>query len=365
MTVWGMKESDFLMVGSMQEQVFRHAELKEVFAKNRILRADFDALGLSDPYAILGFYRMGREGALGFSEGATLNTDDGAQLEFSAPKSLGRATSELNRKLMNPFLADAPWKASAGASEALGHYYLAEAHEANGWHSRALEEIERAIALEPPNADFYVLKTKILLEAEKSAEAAKAAVTALERSPQTLRAILALSGDFYLPEAKVIYAKAIAMKSKEVLPYLGLGKIALYYHQLPEAEKWFEQARQMQPEHAGVLMAWGRLFLEKGETEKAKEFLEQAKEKGEDSDVLYSALGEAYRKLGLWQEAAGAYRRALKFRRSNVDWRRSLGIALANLGRTREAELKFREVLSISSDDAEAWQELKKLGKRY
>lgn len=121
----------------------------------------------------------------------------------------------------------------------------------------------------------------------------------------------------------------------------------------------------MQPEHAGVLMAWGRLYLEKGETEKAKEFLEQAKEKGEDSDVLYSALGEAYRKLGLWQEAAGAYRRALKFRRSNVDWRRNLGIALANLGRTREAELKFREVLSISSDDAEAWQELKKLGKRY
>ncbi len=365
MTVWGMKESDFLMVGSMQEQVFRHSELKEVFAKNRILRADFDALGLSDPYAVLGFYRMGREGALGFSEGATLNTDDGAQLEFSAPKSLGRATSELNRKLMNPFLADAPWKASAGASEALGHYYLAQAHEANGWHTRALEEIERAIALEPPNADFYVLKTKILLEAEKSAEAAKAAVTALERSPQTLRAILALSGDFYLPEAKVIYAKAIEMKSKEVLPYLGLGKIALYYHQLPEAEKWFEQARQMQPEHAGVLMAWGRLYLEKGETEKAKEFLEQAKEKGEDSDVLYSALGEAYRKLGLWQEAAGAYRRALKFRRSNVDWRRNLGIALANLGRTREAELKFREVLSISSDDAEAWQELKKLGKRY
>jgi hypothetical protein len=31
----------------------------------------------------------------------------------------------------------------------------------------------------------------------------------------------------------------------------------------------------------------------------------------------------------------------------------------------KEAEQKFREVLSISSDDSDAWQELKKLGKRY
>jgi len=366
MTVWGMKESDFLMVGSMQEQVFRHDQLKEIFAKNKILKADFEELGLSDPYAALGFYRMGREGALAFSEGAPLNTDDGAELEFSAPKNLGRATSELNRKLMQPHLTEAPWLKTAGAAPgALAHYYLAQAHEANGWHSRALEEVERAIALDPKNAEFYVLKTKVLLEAEKSSEAVKAATMALERSPQTLRAILALSGDFYLPEAKVIYAKAIEMKSKEVLPYLGLGKIALYYRQLPEAEKWLEQARAIQPDHPGVLLGWGRLLLFKGETEKAKDLLEQAKEKGEDSDALYSALGETYSKLELWQQSADAYRRALRFRRGNVEWRRNLGIALAKLGKVDEAEQKFREVLAISSDDSQAWQELKKVGKRY
>jgi spermidine synthase/tetratricopeptide (TPR) repeat protein len=366
MTVWGMKESDFLMVGSTQEQVFRHEQLKEIFAKNKILKADFQELGLSDPYAALGFYRMGREGALAFSEGAPLNTDDGAELEFSAPKNLGRATSELNRKLRQPHLTEAPWLKTAGAApEALGRYYLAQAHAANGWQSRALEEVERALALDPKNADFYVLKTKILLEAEKSPEAAKAAMAALERSPLALQAILALSDDFYLPEAKVIYSKAIEMKSKEVKPYLGLGKIALYYRQLPEAEKWLEQAGKMSPDHKEVLLHLGRLLLEKGETEKAKEFFEQSKAKGEDSASLYSSLGEAYKKLELWRESAAAYRRALKFRRGNVEWRRNLGIALAKLGRVGEAEQKFREILAISSDDAEAWQELKKLGKRY
>jgi spermidine synthase len=366
MTVWGMKESDFLMVGSMQEQVFRHTELKAIFAKNKILRADFEELGLSDPYATLGFYRMGREGALAFSEGAPLNTDDGAELEFSAPKNLGRATSELNRKLMQPHLSEAPWlKTSGAAPEAFGRYYLAQAHEANGWHSRALEEVERAIAADPKNADFYVLKARILLEAEKSSEAVKAAAMALERSPQALRAVLALHEEFYLPEAKVIYSKAIEMKSRDVQPYVGLGKIALYYRQLPEAEKWLEQAKQIQPDHKEVLLQWGRLLLTKGETEKAKDLLEQSKEKGEDTAALYSSLGEAYSKLELWQEAADAYRRALRFRRSNVEWRRNLGIALAKLGRVGEAEQKFREILAISSEDAEAWQELKKIGKRY
>ncbi|HEX9445251.1 MAG TPA: fused MFS/spermidine synthase, partial [Candidatus Binatia bacterium] len=365
-TVWGMKESDFLMVGTTQPQVFRYPELKEVFAKNETLKADFEYLGLGDPYAVLGFYRMGREGALAFSADATVNTDDGAQLEFSAPRNLGRATSELNRKLMSPFLSEPPWlEAAAQAPEAMGHFYLAQAHEANGWHSRALAELERAIAREPSNAGFYVLKTRILLEAEKNSEALKSAMQALEHSPQTLKAILGLSGDFYLGEAKTIYAKAIAMGMKEFAPYLGLGNIALYYHDVPEAEKWLEQARAIAPEHQKVLLAWGRLALEKGEPAKAKEFLERARDKGENSDALYIALGETYRKLELWDNAVIAYRSALRLRRSSVDLRRSLGVALTKVGKVKEAEQKFREILSSSSDDAEAWKELQKLGKRF
>jgi spermidine synthase len=366
-TVWGMKESDFLMVGTTQPQVFRYPELKEVFTKNQTLKADFEELGLSDPYAVLGFYRMSREGALAFSEGATRNTDDGAELEFSAPRSLGRATSELNRKLMSPHLTEAPWsKVDGTLPEARGHFYLAQAHEANGWHSRALEEIERAIALEPANADYYVLKTKILLEAEKNSEALNSAMLALDRSRAAIGPILSLTGDFYLSEAKVIYLKVIQMGMKEFPPYLGLGNIALYRHELAEAEKWFEQVRRIEPDYPKLLVSWGRLLLEKGDAKQAKEFLERAKEKGENkSDVLEIALAETYRRLELWPEAVDAYRRALRFKRNSVELRRNLGIALAKTGRVREAEQKFREVLASSSDDAEAWRELQKLGKRY
>ncbi len=363
-TVWGMKESDFLMVGTMQEQVFRYPELKEVYAKNETLKSDFEDLGLSDPYAVLGFYRMSRQGAVAFAEGASFNTDDGAQLEFSAPKSLGRATSELNRKLMTPYLSAAPWL-DAPIPEALRHFYLAQAHEANSWHAKALEEVQKAIELEPNRADFYVLKTHILLEAEKNPEALKAAMAAIERSPQTVSAILALSGDFYLSEAQQVYLKAIQLGLKDYQPYLGLGNIALYRHDAAEAEKWLAEAGKLAPEHQKVLLAQGRLALEKNDAPRARTLLERARDKGEKSDALYIALAEACRQMDAWPEAVDAYTRALRLKRTNVELRRKLGIALAKVGRVKEAERKFREALASSPDDWESWRELQKLGKRY
>ena len=364
-TVWGMKESDFLMVGTMQPQVFRYPEIKEVFDKNEVLKSDFAELGLTNPYAVLGFYRMSREGALAFAEGASFNTDDGAQLEFSAPRNLGRATSELNRQLMGPNLSEAPWLDTPGLPEALRHFYLAQAHEANSWHSRALAEIEKAIALEPSRADFYVLKTHILLEAEKNPEALKAAMQAMGRSPQTVPAIIGLSGDFYLSEAKLVYLKAIELGMRDVPPYLGLANIAIFNHDVPEAEKWLAQARSIRPDHPKVLLAAGRLALEKRDPASARTFLESAKAKEENSDSFWIALAETYRQLKAWPEAVDAYKSALRLRRTNVDLRRKLGVALANTGRTREAEEKFREVLAQSPDDADSWRELQKLGKRY
>lgn len=364
-TVWGMKESDFLMVGSMQPQVFRYPELKQVFDKNEIMKSDFEELGLTDPYGVLGFYRMGRDGARAFAEGASFNTDDGAQLEFSAPRNLGRATSELNRQLMADYLSAPPWLDTPALPEALRHFYLAQAHEANSWHSRALQEIEKAIELDPSRADFYVLKTHILLEAEKNPEALKAAMQAMERSPQTVPAILGLSGDFYLSEAKQVYAKAISLGIKSFQPYLGLGNIALFNHDVPEAEKWIAQASALQPDHQKILLAQGRLALEKGDLDNARKLLERAREKGDKSDSLYLSLAETYRRQEAWPEAVDAYQNALRLRRTNTEIRRKLGIALAKTGHVRQAEEKFREVLASSADDADSWRELQKLGKRY
>jgi predicted membrane-bound spermidine synthase/Tfp pilus assembly protein PilF len=378
-TLWSMKESDFLLVGSKQEHHFDYAAVKKIYDNNAMLRSDFEYLGLSDVYAVQGFYRMGKENLLEFSKGADINTDDGAELEFSAPKSLRRATTELNRKLMSPYLVDSPpWLKTKPllVPEAMHHYYMAQSYVASVSHSRALNELEQAVRLDPTNPKFYVLQTKVFLDQDKSAQAAKTAFAAMERSRETISDVLGLSDEFYLPEAKLVYAKAIELGNREVLPYLGLGNIAIHSGDLAEAEKWFSRAGELQPDHPAVFLAMGRLALAKGNREKDKEaatklfqeardLMEKSKDKGEDSATLYAELGEVYGKLGAWDKAGDSYKEALRMRRRRNDWRRSLGEAYAKQGKVSEAEQKYREVLALSADDEQAFYGLQALGKRY
>jgi predicted membrane-bound spermidine synthase/tetratricopeptide (TPR) repeat protein len=377
-SLWSMKESDFLLIGSKQEHPFDYAAVKKIYDSNPMLRSDFEYLGLSDVYAAQGFYRMNRDGFLSFSKGANINTDDGAELEFSAPKNLRRPTTELNRQLMTPHLIEAPWLKSrpAEVSEAMHHYYMAESYTASISRNRALAELERAIKLEPNNPKFYLLQAKVLLDQDKSTEGAKAAFAALERDKTAIAEVLAMSDEFYLPDAKAVYSKIIQMGTKEVLPYLGLGNIALHSGEISEAEKWFSQAREIDPEHPAVLLAWGRLMAAqaRGQTDEGQsktqlqeslEFLEKSKAKGEDSATIHSELGDIYFRLSMWDKAAAAYEEALRLRRRRNDWRRILGQAYAQLGRIGEAERKFREVLSFSPDDVEAWKGLQSIGKKY
>jgi tetratricopeptide (TPR) repeat protein len=141
---------------------------------------------------------MNREGFQAFSKGADINTDDGAQLEFSAPKNLRRPTTELNRKLMTPYLLDAPpWLKDKPllVPEAMHHYYMAQSYVASVSLERALNELEKALRLDPKNPKFYLLKLKILLDQDKSSEGAKAALAALALDPGSASEILALSDD--------------------------------------------------------------------------------------------------------------------------------------------------------------------------
>jgi predicted membrane-bound spermidine synthase/cytochrome c-type biogenesis protein CcmH/NrfG len=379
-TLWSMKESDFLLIGSKQAQTFDYPTVKAIYDQNPMLRSDLEYLGLSDVYAVQGFFRMDHKALLEFSKGAAINTDDGAELEFSAPKNLRRPTTTLNQRLMAPYLADGPpWlkgNRPAEVSQALHHFYLAESYSASVAHSRALQELEQAIRLDPKNPKFYLLQAKVLLDQDKSSEGAKAIFKALELDRDLVPQVLALSDELYLPDAKEVYGKIIGMQSREILPYLGLGNIALHSGDVKEAEKWFVQARELQPDHPAVLLALGRLTAAHAKAEKnedqakklfaqAQQLLERAQSKGEESATMFAELGEVYSRLAVWEKAAEAYEEALRVRRRRNDWRLALGHAYAQLGRIGEAETKYRQVLVLSPDEAEAAKALESIGRRF
>lgn len=365
-TVWNLQESDFLLIGSLQEQNFDYPLLRHLPAKNPTLEEDFKERGLSDIYSVLGFYRMGRQELLQFAGGADQNTDDNALLEFSAPRSLGKSTTDLNRMLLEPFMTEPPWRFNPHwVSRAQHHYYLSQAYYASGWHERALEEIELAIKLEPRDGALHLLRAQILIAQDNASEAAQAAEKALAYEPERVKRVLAIAEDLYTNQARPIYLRIVGLGAKEIVPYLGLGGIALRQKQFVEAERWLLQAKKLQPDHPAVLLALGRLELAKGNYAEARTLLEASREKGEDSATLYSELGEALSQLKQWEKAASSFEQALKRHRLNTKWRLAQARALGQLGRVRDAEIKYREVLAIDPSSSEAWQGLKYLGIRY
>ncbi|MBI2090179.1 MAG: fused MFS/spermidine synthase [Deltaproteobacteria bacterium] len=365
-TVWNLQESDFLLVGSLRELEFDYPRLKKLFLENGVLRGDFKKLGLSDIYALLGFYRMGKKELLAFAEGAEFNTDDSARLEYSAPRSLGKSTSTLNQKLLESFVADPPWGSnSRWVSQARHHYYMGQAFHASGWSVRALKEAEQAIRLEPSNADYHLLLAKILLAQDKTAEAAEAAGKALLGGAEKAEEVLALADDFYTTQAEEIYKRIVGTGVKAISPYLGLGGIALHRKDFSQAQRRFAQAAEIQPKHPAVLFALGRLRLATGNHAEALTFLLESQEKGEDSAALYGELGQAYSGLGQWENAARAYGVAVRRQRKNIVWRLALADALTRLGKFREAEQRYREVLALDPNSTQAWKGLKHLGKRF
>ncbi|MHC4601542.1 MAG: spermidine synthase, partial [Planctomycetota bacterium] len=87
--VFYSKESvDLMLLGSAAPFFIDVKTARERLARGRVT-ADLDRVGVYDVEALLAHFIAGPEELKAFCDGATLNTDDNARIEFSTPKTIG------------------------------------------------------------------------------------------------------------------------------------------------------------------------------------------------------------------------------------------------------------------------------------
>jgi spermidine synthase len=372
-SLWHINESDMLLIGTRRPQRIRWADLKTALANRPVAQKDLSDLGFVDPYSLFASYLMPKATLLKMADGAAYNLDDHPRLEFSAPKNLGRDTSTLNINLtrahaLSPAVEDGdPGKDSTGRLA----FFLASGFRAVRNREAAFTWVDRALEKAPLDAEFRLLRARLLAEDSRSVSAAaelKKILIGPGRAilPDVVEVARTLESDDALP----ILQQVRRLDPKLVQAQVALGEALFKEDQHARAEFEFRQAAQRLPDDPRVAFGLARVLLAREQHAAALEAVDRALKLGAQGDSIDDAFGlrgEVLMFLGRYGEAAEAYRQALRTSPSRVTWRLNLGISLARLGPAEraEAEQRLREVLALDSGNTRAWEELRKLGGKY
>ena len=144
----------------------------------------------------------------------------------------------------------------------------------------ARQAIERALALDPHNADAYSLRSTLELTQNRRAEARADAQRAIAANPSAPAAWISLSwvqqAEFDLDGALASARQAVALDPKNPQALIQESSLLLGMGRLQEAVSVAKQARQVAPDDAMVNTVWGFLQLAQNRVNRASAAFEKA-----------------------------------------------------------------------------------------
>lgn len=260
------------------------------------------------------------------------------------------------------------WQA-AGAAEYFIEQGLVLASA--GDHTGALEQYERAIAVDPDFADgyYYLGRTLSRVGRQEEALAALELSAALE-SPSSPRRYL-LRAEIYVAReeweaALAAFGQAASLSPWDPVPYYQMGWVL--EQKLGDREPamaYFQQALQINPDYVPPRLALGALYAEQGECDEASRWLAPllSQEAGvERAGQTYTLLGHCL----LWQGRRGEglwhLEQALALAPDSIPYLLTLAQGYAQAGRYHDAIAVYLRVLELQPDNAQAQQSLEELG---
>jgi tetratricopeptide (TPR) repeat protein len=208
---------------------------------------------------------------------------------------------------------------AAETHEAWSNYYAAQDQLAP-----AIQEMQRAVALDPSRFDDYLALALLQLRAN------------------------------FPDQAEAGFEKAVAVDPKAMSAQLALGGFYQARNRLPEAEQQFRHAITIDPKDPGPRAALVRLLMLEGKRDETEAVVEQAKKDLPDNSEGYRMLGDFYFATGDLDKATAEYASLYRDHPKDPFVKKNYIQLLILKNRLDEADKLNAEILKSSPEDVDA-----------
>jgi spermidine synthase len=366
---------DYFLVGSESPLSLSYEQLSQRIGDRPGLQSDLERIGVGSLGQILSCYVAADDDLRRLVVGVGLNTDDNANLEFSAPRGLAQgliggsglfgpddldayridSLSEILQDASLPATLQQSWEARALARlsqvrmneqdltdavrqmdravqknpadmEVRRLYPLLAAAAGREWEQRG--ELDRALGLyanmllvAPEDAKILLRLGKIHQRQGRDNDALVAFEKSVTADPGFLSARIHLAGLHarlgHLGEAEAQYQRATTIEPENSLVFNEWGKFQLRQRRWDDAIHSFETGLALAPEQAQLANNLGVAWAQKGELATAATWYSHAVDVQPEYTRAWVNLGDAYRALLRGQESRHAYQEALRIEPKN------------------------------------------------
>ena len=267
-------------------------------------------------------------------------------------------------------------EASANCTQALKlndqlapvHVTIGRINDAAGHHDLALQEFQRALALEPHNADALFGIARVYENQGRLKDAEEMYRKAAALRPDYWDGHNKL-GLFYFrqkrnAEAIAEFEKVIALTPDNAAGYINEGATYNQENQPEKAAQALQKAAQLSPSYA-IYANLGVIYSLSGKYAEAAQNTEQALKINDKDYRLWINLAGAYRWLNQDSGALNAYRKALplveeavKAHPQDANMQAELGQIYANLGQRDKAMSRLNAALALAPADPDVLSSL-------
>jgi tetratricopeptide (TPR) repeat protein len=302
-----------------------------------------------------------------------------------AETDLEQAARLLNAKKYQEAQALLEKSLQADSRNAEAYYLMGKLQKVTNNPRKALEFADKAIQINPGNANYHVLRGNSLGSLAQQANLFKARgfatdgrealEKAVQMEPGNRNAVGALFGWYLnvpaLGGGSTAKAEALAVRTRVLDPAMGhyLKGLVLQKQKDPgPAQAEYRLAIAADPKLADAYNALGYVELQMKQVDSALGNFRKQVELNPDSANSFDSLGDGLMAKGLKDEAIQAYRRALALDSKFLASQRHLGVALEQAGRRDEAIQHYRQCaqqwsqLGVPAAVTECKARLKELG---